>query len=375
MEVIVDGFIYQQQRFGGVSRIFTEILPRMCQLDPALHITMLMSGRSRQEPPQHPGIRKRSLFPIDDLLRPRRLWAPIQRPARRLVQQLALDSLPEAVWHSTYFTLPMNWNGCTVVTVYDMIYELFPEYFPSEKDEKFRQQKLSSVLAADKIICISATTRKDVECYYGIDGNKLQAIPLAYNQDFRQLGRNDCAHELINKKPFLLYIGRRSHYKNFKTLLQAYCVWQRRNEVEMLVVGSDWSEVERKWLADQGCMEQVRLLRDVSDHELACLYSNAAAFVYPSLYEGFGIPLLEAMACGCPIVASHIPSTMEVAGEQPFYFEAEDIDSLLEALNAALLEGRRPEKVESGIKRAQQYSWDSCAEKTLQVYHSLVDAG
>jgi glycosyltransferase involved in cell wall biosynthesis len=227
------------------------------------------------------------------------------------------------------------------------------------------------MLSADKVICISETTRKDVQSYYGIDSAKLQAIPLAYNQDFRRLKNGGCPQKLPNNRPFLLYVGSRGLYKNFKTLLQAYSVWQRRDEVDLLVVGSDWSDQERRRLADWGCVEQVHLLPAVDDQLLACLYNHAQAFVYPSLFEGFGIPLLEAMACGCPVVASRIPTTVEVANEHPFYFEPTDVDDLLAALDAALFEGRQPARVESGVRRAQQYSWNSTAEKTLQVYRSL----
>lgn len=374
MEVKIDGFIYQQQHFGGISRIFSEILPRMCQIDPALQITLFTSGRCRQKLPTHPGIRHLALFPVDDLLRPRRFWRPIQKPARGLVQRTILDSSKGAVWHSTYYTMPMSWTGPTVTTVYDMIHERYPDLFPGGHNERLRQQKRSSVRSADKVICISEATLKDVQNCYGIDSVKLQAVPLAYNQNFRRLETSDCSQKLDSNKPFLLYVGRRDSYKNFKTLLQAYCVWQRRSRVDLLVVGPDWSDQERKWLADMECAKQVRLLSGIDDQLLVCLYNHAMAFIYPSLFEGFGIPLLEAMACGCPVVASRIPSTLEVAGEHPFYFEPTDVDELLAALDAAIFEGRLPSRVESGVMRAQQYSWDKTAKKTHQVYRSLADA-
>ena len=373
MELTVDGLIYQFQHFGGISRIFTELLPRMCEIDPTLQITIFTSGRCRQDIPTHPGIKHQALLPIDDLNRPHRLWLPIQQPLRRLLQWTAIDHSKEAVWHSTYLTMPMRWNGPTVITVYDMIHERYPDLFPSPYHERFKRQKRSSVLTADKVICISETTRKDVQSYYGIDGVKLQTIPLAYNHYFRRLETGDCSQKLLYNRPFILYVGRRGLYKNFKTLLQAYSVWQRRNEVDLLVVGSNWSDQERRWLADWGCVEQVHLLPGVDDQLLACLYNHAQAFVYPSLYEGFGIPLLEAMACGCPVVASRIPITVEVAGQHPFYFEPTDVDDLLAALDAALAEGRQPARVESGIRRAHQHSWDKAAKKTLDVYYSLAN--
>ncbi len=374
MEVKVDGVIYQNQSYGGVSRIFTEILPRMCDIDPALRVTIFTTGSCQQHLPTHQGIRHQSILPIDDLMRPRRIWRPLQPQVRRLVQQFAMNNSSGAIWHSTYFTEPMNWNGPKVVTVYDMIHERFAELFASANDATFREQKQRSVLAADMVICISETTLKDVQSYYGTKSAKLQAIPLAYNQVFRQLDIDDYFQKPHHNKPFLLYVGRRNSYKNFKLLLHAYCSWQRRDEVDLLVVGPNWSGQERKWLKDLGCAKQVHLLPGIDDQLLVCLYNQAQAFVYPSFFEGFGIPLLEAMACGCPIIASRIPSTLEVAGEHPFYFDPNDVDELLAALDAALSEGKHPSRVESGIRLAQEYSWYKTAKQTHQVYLSLVGA-
>ena len=127
----------------------------------------------------------------------------------------------------------------------------------------------------------------------------------------------------------MLYVGRRSHYKNFSTLLQAYSVWKHRNEITLAAVGPPGSRVEEQQLAKLGIHDRVHYLTNVNDEELCLLYNEAIAFVYPSLYEGFGVPLLEAMASGCPIIASRIPATIEVAGECPVYFEATEVGSLL----------------------------------------------
>ena len=114
------------------------------------------------------------------------------------------------------------------------------------------------------------------------------------------------------------------------------------------------------------------MLQHIDDADLCRLYNQAAAFVYPSLYEGFGIPLLEAMACGCPIIASQIPSTAEVAADCPIYFAATDEGSLLEAMDIAVTEGRNSARVHYGLERARRYSWDMTARKILETYQSLI---
>jgi glycosyltransferase involved in cell wall biosynthesis len=117
--------------------------------------------------------------------------------------------------------------------------------------------------------------------------------------------------------------------------------------------------------------ESVRLWENVDDEHLNRLYNQAVAFVYPSLCEGFGIPLLEAMVCGCPIVASRIPTTLEVAGECPYYFDPGNMDELIAALTAAAANGRTAPSIASGLERATKFSWEKTAQKTLAVYREL----
>jgi alpha-1,3-rhamnosyl/mannosyltransferase len=115
----------------------------------------------------------------------------------------------------------------------------------------------------------------------------------------------------------------------------------------------------------------VQVLTDVDDQTLCQLYNQALGLVYPSLYEGFGIPLLEAMACGCPIVASRISSTIEVAGDCPIYFDPTEEDDLLNALDIALSQGRNSERIQTGLEKVKSYSWDKTAAQTLKIYRSV----
>ncbi len=123
---------------------------------------------------------------------------------------------------------------------------------------------------------------------------------------------------------------------------------------------------------DLGIHNCVDLITDISDKELCQLYNRAAAFVFPSLYEGFGMPLLEAMACGCPVIASRIPATIEVAGDCPVYFEPTEQESLLAAFDIPLSESRESERTRAGLKRVEKYSWDATAKQTLGVYEALM---
>ncbi len=371
LEVVVDGIIYQLQSHGGISRLFSEILPRMCDIDDSLHVTLLTSGKCTQALPTHLRIHHYPLLPVDDLLRPRRLWLPILQRARSLIQQSWVKNANGRIWHSTYYTMLEKWEGSVIVTVVDMIPEHFMHLFNGSGNDWFREQKRRCVLAADAVICISRTTQKDVQQFYGIDAARIQVVPLAHSHVFKLLDATDHSLKLSTAKPFLLYVGSRAHYKNFGNLLHGYGVWPRRNEVDLVVVGSGWSREEERILAELEIKDQVVLLSNVDDVSLCHLYNQAAALVYPSLYEGFGIPLLEAMACGCPVVASRIPATIEVAGECPIYFELTETDDLLAALDTALLEGRDSRRARLGLEKVKHFSWDETARRTLDVYHAL----
>ena len=167
----------------------------------------------------------------------------------------------------------------------------------------------------------------------------------------------------------------RAHYKNFQGLLNAYSKWNGRSAMKLLVVGPLWTSEEGRLLSGLGISRLVELLTDVRDEALCTLYNQAKAFIYPSLYEGFGIPLLEAMACGCPVIASRYPTTVEIAGDCCIYFELDSPDSLIDAFDRAVSEGRDGAKARAGLEHAKRFSWEKTARETLAVYRSLLQEG
>jgi len=267
-----------------------------------------------------------------------------------------------------------HWDGLQVVTVADMIYERYVDLFNTPHDEQFRERKRHCITAADAVICISETTRRDLELFSGIGSDPAYTVPLACSHVFRQLGLGDDVLNPPIEQPFFLYVGDRTHYKNFDSLVQAYGACRSRQTVALVVVGRPWSHDEKRCLAVSGILDCVHLLTDVDDEALCHLYNRAAALIHTSLYEGFGIPLLEAMSCACPIVASRIPSTVEVAGECPVYFDSTEVESLLAAFDVVLSEGRNSERVQVGLEHVRGYSWDNTAGQILEVYRALLDS-
>lgn len=289
-------------------------------------------------------------------------------PARKYAERSTMGS----IWHSTYYTLPEHWKGRMVVTIVDMIQEKFPAMFSDARNDQLRERKQHCIRSADLVICISETTCQDVQSYYGIPFERTRVVYLAHSEAFsrRVVATGEGVHS--QSEPFILFVGTRDVYKNFSTFLRAYSTWRLRDEIALMVVGLPWIEAEKHLISELGLSGRVRLISGVNDHALCSLYNQAVAYVYPSLYEGFGIPLLEAMACGCPVVASQIPATLEVASDIPYYFEPEDIGSLRSALDEAVCEGRDAERVIRGLKHADGFSWQHTARQTLDIYYSLM---
>ncbi len=371
MQVVIDSNIYQLQLTGGISRLFSEIIPRMCELDNSIHITLLTNRKPLQLLPTHEQITHHYIPSIERYLRPGRVWKPILPMMRRQVFKLRLGPKREGIWHSTFFTMPESWVGLKVVTVFDMIYERFPNLYDGLGDEKFRKLKRDCLQDANAVICISETTRQDLQDFYGIDKDYTYVTHLACSDVFRQLDQSNDQLELTLEKPFLLYVGDRARYKNFNSLMKTYSVWAGRKDVNIVVVGKPWLSSEANNLVQLGIQRNVNLLSHVDDEQLCQLYNKAIAFVYPSLYEGFGIPLVEAMSCGCPIIASYIPSTIEIAGDCPIYFKPDESDDLLNAFNVAIFEGQNSDRVQRGLTCKKKYSWNKTAIQTLDIYRIL----
>ncbi|MBC8488095.1 MAG: glycosyltransferase family 4 protein [Bacteroidetes bacterium] len=343
----------------------------MCELDNSIHITLLTNRKPLQLLPTHEQITHHYIPSIERYLRPGRVWKPILPMMRRQVFKLRLGPKREGIWHSTFFTMPESWVGLKVVTVFDMIYERFPNLYDGLGDEKFRKLKRDCLQDANAVICISETTRQDLQDFYGIDKDYTYVTHLACSDVFRQLDQSNDQLELTLEKPFLLYVGDRARYKNFNSLMKTYSVWAGRKDVNIVVVGKPWLSSEANNLVQLGIQRNVNLLSHVDDEQLCQLYNKAIAFVYPSLYEGFGIPLVEAMSCGCPIIASYIPSTIEIAGDCPIYFKPDESDDLLNAFNVAIFEGQNSDRVQRGLTCKKKYSWNKTAIQTLDIYRIL----
>lgn len=364
MKVAFDDQIFSFQRYGGVSRYFFELasrLPAHGVSDVSIvapfyvnHYLTADSGRrftrGRYVPYIFGGI-------------------PVAQVVNRFAAPIAWWGANPDIVHETYFaTKPVGKARRRIVTVYDMIHELFSEEFPDA--QRVIAAKRAAVNRADHIICISENTRRDLLRRYGIDPARTSVVHLGYSMTVKE---NPVTVESGGRRPSLLYVGNRMGYKNFRTLLQAYGNSRVLQEFELVAFGGDsLQREEQKEISRLGITDRVRF-ESGSDRELAARYQEATAFIYPSKYEGFGIPPLEAMGHGCPVVCSNAGSIPEVVGDAGVYFDPNNPEDLRMALErVATTEALQADLRARGYAHIAAFSWDDCAAATAQIYREVM---
>jgi glycosyltransferase involved in cell wall biosynthesis len=269
------------------------------------------------------------------------------------------------IYHSTY----QRWEPAVryrrmVVTHHDSTPERFPELFPDAAAVIGRKRRLYG--RADGILCVSEASRADLLHFYDVDPERVEVV----HHGFRALERaREEAHPLQGT-PYLLYVGSRASYKNFQSLLGALVSGAVPEKMGLLVAGGGpWSPDELERLQALGLERRVTLLPKAGEAELAAIYGHASLLVYPSLYEGFGFPPLEAMSLDCPVLASRTSSLPEICGDAAFYFDPADPAGLAAQLSALLAdEGVRRSRLELGRAQVQRYTWKWAADATFALY-------
>ena len=278
---------------------------------------------------------------------------------------------PNTIYHATYYDdknlrLAKSLGFKTVVTVFDMISEIYPEKPP--RFRYFPNLKKKSIRSADGIICISESTKNDLVRIYGLNSKKIQVIHLA--SSFRLASIDELSKQREN---YILHVGNRAGYKNFSILLTAFSESQLlRNSFTLVAFGGgDFGEDEKKLISEFGLNDKVIHVSG-DDSVLRNLYLSSRILVYPSLYEGFGLPLLEAMALGCPVITGKVSSMPEIGGDAVLYFDSSDAQALRDLLEKTLSNEENLERARiMGLARSNEFSWQETASQTLDFYNNL----
>ena len=370
IKIVYDYQIFSTQQYGGISRYFHEISQRIAKMsDCDIRVVSPFYVNEYFDK----NLLKYSLicgFKIN-----RKIYNHRTDDLRDLINQkvsnFIISGYKTDIIHETYYTQKNigSKKQRRVITVHDMIHEKFSSSL--DPKNKFSRIKAEAIDRADHIICISESTRKDLIEILGTDEKKISTIYHGYTLSSNLNAAIKHPPEIV--KPYLLYVGTRFYYKNFSRLLEVYNNSQKlRQDFQLVCFGGErFSSAEISQIQDFQLQDNVVQISG-DDNILAHLYDQAAAFIYPSLYEGFGIPPLEAMSFGCPVVCSNVSSIPEIVGDAGEYFDPYDLDSMSHAIEKVVY----TEIVTSNLKRlgyerVKLFSWDLCAEQTNKVYQSL----
>lgn len=355
--------------FPGIGRYVTSLTRALLpELSPDDRLTVLYDAEYPQLWPNSPQFQA---IPLN--------LSPFGLAQQWVIPQL-LKRLDGDLYHSAYYLMPYRPGIPSILTVYDVIPLLFPDQSSFRARCLFRWAMLLALRAVQRVIAISQSTQGDFIAHFRSSAGKLTAIPLAVDPAFCPQPPEGVAAVRARyglPEQFVLYLGSNKPHKNLVRLIDAWSHITEYGIRSTLVLAGAWDArypESRQRVAALGLEDTVRFLGPLPEADLPAFYSAATAFVFPSLYEGFGFPILEAMACGAPVVCSDTSSLPEVAGDAVLYVNPLSIDSIAEGI-ARVWQGSdlRAAMREKGYAQAAKWSWKRTALQTLQVYRELVN--
>lgn len=309
-----------------------------------------------------------------------RLTVEMYRLASPQIKQFALRGCADYVFHGPNFYLP-PFAGSSVCTFHDLSVFTWAQCHPPERVRYMRKEIAQTLKRANMLITDSEYTRQEVASYFGWSLEKIRAVSLACSEEFHPRTSEELIPILerhaLELGGYSLYVGTIEPRKNLDALLDAYSMLPKsvRNNWPLVLIGySGWrSEELHKRIVAAMTEGWVKYLGFVEAQDLPLLYAGARLFIFPSLYEGFGLPILEAMASGIPVVCSNSSTLPEVAGDAAAMCAAEDVDGLSQLIQIGLEdEDWRIAARQKGLLRAATFSWQRCAEETLAVYQEVI---
>lgn len=367
MRIAFDEQVFMLQEYGGISRYFcslvgeysvrNEIQARVCA---PLHFNYHLESL------------KQNLVSGRRLPRLNPKFTRLAMMAGKMLARREMSRFKPDIVHETYYSQDdFRPNGARrVLTVYDLIHERYSDLFTNSW--RTTRPKTIAANGADFVICISESTQRDVVEYFGVPEERTAVVYLGVDVNFE---KPVASVQHYHRRPFLLYVGARGGYKNFERLVRAFARSTRLcMEFDLLCFGGGpLTAFECKLLADAGLSSDQVTQIGGRDDILAVLYQQAAALIYPSLYEGFGIPPLEAMALGCPVICSNSSSLPEVVGDAAETFDPLDEEAMLAAMENVLASPSRcAALIEAGLARYPLFTWERCARETEVIYRKLL---
>lgn len=365
MRIFYDHQIFTEQKHGGISRYFFELMNQFRYHDCRAVSSTIFSNNEYLR--FSGSILPFPFFPEQQFKGKARFLNFVNRfNSERILKKSQFD-----VFHPTFYDsyfLKLIGNKPFVLTVHDLINEKLINQFDYFKlEEKITNDKHLLMRYASKIIAVSESTKNDIIEYYQIDKNKIEVIYHANSLS----GKSDNSVAIF-KFEYILFVGKRSMYKNFLFTIKSIHKLLKQYKIKFICYGGgEFTKEENELILSLELKDLVIQVRQDDDETLQNLYSHALFFIFPSMYEGFGIPLLEAFACSCPVLSSIGGSLKEVGGNAAVYFDPLDCQSLYTGFSIMIESAEtRMQCIERGKTRLELFSWDKTFSKTLDVYKS-----
>jgi len=380
-DVHIDGIVFDEVPGGGggIARMWSNIIERLPDYGCHVHLYLPPSALSAFKSRANFSIKS---YPRCHSLRPGRIFEPLTQALYERQLGRMWRAIESGVFQSTHFTTYPELRVPKVVTVYDLFHECLPDCFPEVHRNLFTRRRKDCIDDADAIVSISGATQKDVDTVYKRNDIPRHVIQCAVSREFQKLAPVEMARQdtmpILNERPFILYVGSRFPYKNFAGLLAGFACWERRDEFNLVVVREPFTDYEI-WLSHYdfammrafGITDRVKFAGRLTDEQLIVAYNRASAVVVPSLCEGFGLPIWEAMACGAPVVASRSGAMPEVGQEFPEYFDFGSPQLLANAIDNAVKIPKDSDRLKRGIAHATAFTWDQAAEQYAAIYKQM----
>lgn len=372
MKILLDPQIFLTQKFGGISRLFVELWKYSLQRrDISFECPLIYSENLHLA---DSGLAPGNIFKILHDVQFRgvgRIKDKLKSVAtRRTIKRLKKGDFDIFVptYYDPYF-LEYIGSKPFVLTVYDMIHEMLPQYFIADKKTVFHKKELLG--KASVAVAISEHTKNDIlNIYPELDAGKIKVIHLAQSM------RDEDEIPIVPlPENYILFVGNRANYKNFNFFTETIASLLKNDHSLFLVCagGGKFTKQENDFLQTLGIHEKV-IQKNYTDNELPAFYRSAKVFVFPSEYEGFGIPTLEAMKCGCPVLLANSSCLPEIGGDAAAYFRLNDPSSLLKALTDIINnEKLRSEMIEKGFQRENEFSWSKTADAYFDTFKQLLN--
>lgn len=362
----------------GIGRYAFELAKQLQQREDKLTLTYLHGTKVRDslavasETTQSVQTLKRKLQKSKTASEIYRLTFPVMK-------SLALRKFKEHIYHSPNYYLPPKVPHC-VATFHDLSVFHWPQFHPAGRVHLMQKELRNTIARAKMLITDSHYTKRELVEFFGLEENKVTVAPLAYNEQFHPRSASDVEHVLdeyqLKWRSFFLYTGTIEPRKNIITLLRAYDrlpIIAKKNFPLVISGYKGWENAELFKLFFKGESEGwLKYLGFVPGKHLPILYSSATSFVFPSIYEGFGLPVLEAMASGTPVICSNATSLPEVVGGTALMHDPEDVDRLTSYLQKMIDDGSKKQSmIDAGLVQAKYFSWSACADKTIEAYEQV----